>query len=69
MEFPEPWHRYAPGDWPKLAKAIRRLNSLRRRKGLPLVDPRPPVLASRLRPVYVKYGHACISVSAEEAEQ
>lgn len=48
MEFPDPWHRYAPEDWARLAKAIRRLNSLRRRKGLPPLDSRPPMLALRL---------------------
>jgi hypothetical protein len=69
MELPDPWLRYAPGDWPRLAKAIRRLNSLRRRNGLAMVDPRPPTLAPRLRPTKVKYGHACISGRAEEAEQ
>ena len=56
MEFPDPWHRYAPEAWPKLAKAIRRLNSMRRRKGLPPMDTRPPMLAPRLRPIEVKYG-------------
>lgn len=56
MEFPDPWHRYAPEDWPRLAQALRRLNSLRRRKGLPSLDTRPPALAPRLRPPEIKYG-------------
>jgi hypothetical protein len=56
MEFPDPWHRYAPEDWQRLAKAIRRLNSMRRRKGLSLLDPCQPMLTPRLRPIEVKYG-------------
>ena len=67
MEFPDPWHRYAPGDWPRLAKAIGRLNSLRHRNGLSLLDARPPMLALRL--AGAQDGQACISGRAEEAEQ
>lgn len=48
MEFPEPWHQYAFEDWPRLEQAIRRLNSSRRRKGLSLLDPRPPIRSPRL---------------------
>jgi len=48
MEFPEPWHQYDFEDWPRLEQTIRRLNSRRRRKGLPLLDPRPPMRALRL---------------------
>ena len=49
MEFPEPWHRYEPRDWLRLTKAILRLNSFRRRKGLPVaLFSSPPSLAPRL---------------------
>lgn len=48
MEFPEPWHRYDTENWPRLQQAICRLNFLRRRKGLPPLDSRPPLRASRL---------------------
>jgi len=48
MEYREPWHKYDPQEWPRLIKAILRLNSLRRRKGLPPMDPRPPVQSARL---------------------
>lgn len=49
MEFPEPWHRYDPRDWPRLAIVIQRLNSLRRRKGIPIVlFSSPPSLTPRL---------------------
>jgi hypothetical protein len=34
MEYHEPWHSRHPDQWPRLAKAISRLNRMRLRKGL-----------------------------------
>jgi hypothetical protein len=49
MEFPEPWHSRHPDQWPRLAKAISRLNRMRLRKGLGIkYNAAPPVLAYRL---------------------
>jgi hypothetical protein len=48
MEFPEPWHSRPTAQWPRLAKAIRRLNRMRLRRGLAIKHyPARPVLAQR----------------------
>jgi hypothetical protein len=49
MEFPEPWHSRPEAEWPRLAKAISRLNRMRLRRGLGIkYNAVPPVLAYRL---------------------
>jgi hypothetical protein len=48
MEFPEPWHSRPTAQWPRLAKAISRLNRMRLRRGLAIKHyPARPVLAQR----------------------
>jgi len=66
MEFPEPWHQYAFEDWPRLEQAIRRLNSRRKRKSLPPLDPRPPAQSPRLRPLIARYGKTIMNTEKEQ---
>ena len=37
MEYPEPWHSRPEETWPRLQAAIKRLNRVRKRKGLPIL--------------------------------